>query len=323
MEKPILEVRNLKKYFPLRRNNIFSQVKYLKAVNDVSFSVQKGETFGIVGESGCGKSTLGQTLMHLYKPTSGRIIFNGQDISFVDGKMLKELRKKIQIIFQDPYGSLNPRKKIGWILEEPLIIHGMKDRKRRMEKVSELMELAGFSTAYLNRYPSELSGGQRQRICIISSLILEPELIIADEPVSALDVSVQAQILNLMTDLQKNYNLTYIFISHNLNVVHYISTRIAIMYLGEFVEYGQAARIYTAPLHPYTTALFSAVPTLDQNKKERIIIEGELPDPVNPPVGCPFNSRCRHAFERCFKEKPEFTKIDDNHFVKCHLYGKE
>jgi len=305
MDKYILEIKDLKKYYKLPRKKIFESPKFLKAVNGVSFKVERGETFGLVGESGCGKSTVGQTIVRLHNSTEGNIIFNGRDITNISGKPLKELRKDLQIIFQDPYSSLNPKKKIGWILEEPLKVHKISGSSERKSRVFSMLEKAGFDKSFASRYPGELSGGQRQRIAILVSLMLNPELIIADEPVSALDVSVQSQILNLMKDLQKDMNLTYIFISHDLNVIYYMSDKIAVMYLGEIVEYGDSESVYKNPKHPYTVSLFSAIPDLDNKDKKRIILSGDIPDPVNPPQGCPFYTRCPYVMDKCKTVKPE------------------
>jgi len=320
MDKYILEIKDLKKYYKLPRKKIFESPKFLKAVNGVSFKVERGETFGLVGESGCGKSTVGQTIVRLHNSTEGNIIFNGRDITNISGKPLKDLRKDLQIIFQDPYSSLNPKKKIGWILEEPLKVHKISDSSERKSRVFSMLEKAGFDKSFASRYPGELSGGQRQRIAILVSLMLSPELIIADEPVSALDVSVQSQILNLMKDLQKDMNLTYIFISHDLNVIYYMSDKIAVMYLGEIVEYGDSESVYKNPKHPYTVSLFSAIPDLDNKDKKRIILSGDIPDPVNPPLGCPFYTRCPYVIDKCKTIKPESKNFEKNHTVKCHLY---
>ncbi|MDN5343326.1 MAG: peptide/nickel transport system ATP-binding protein [Oceanotoga sp.] len=319
----ILEVNNLKTYFKQPKRKLFKKTEYLKAVNGVNFKVRKGEVFGLVGESGCGKSTTGQTIVKLIQATDGEIIFNGKDILKLKNRDLKELRRNIQIIFQDPYSSLNPKKRIGWILEEPLKNYDYKNTRKRKEKVCEMLEIAGFSKEFYNRYPHELSGGQRQRIIILHALMLNPQLVISDEAVSALDVSVQAQILNLMKRLQNEFNLTYIFISHDLNVVYYISDRIAVMYFGEIVEIADVEELYNNPLHPYTKALLSAIPKIDKTTgKKRIILKGDVPDPLNPPEGCPFHTRCPNVMEICKNKKPEMIENLNKHKVMCHLYQK-
>lgn len=293
----------------------------LKRVDGVSFAVKKGETLGLVGESGCGKSTTGRTILRLLEPTEGNIFFNGEEITRYKGEKLRKLRKQMQMIFQDPYASLNPRMTVEQIISEPLRSFNVPSKQRR-QKVDELLEVVGLSSYHKRRYPHEFSGGQRQRIGIARALALEPELVICDEPVSALDVSIQAQVVNLMEDLQKEYNLTYIFIAHDLSVVHHISDRVAVMYLGEIVEIGEADELYHNPKHPYTQALLSAVPEADPHlEKERIILEGDLPSPSSPPSGCKFHTRCPLAEDICREKRPQLNQLtnSDEHQVACHL----
>lgn len=308
----ILSVENLKKHFPLKGGGFFSGPEaWVKAVDEVSFTLKKGETLGLVGESGCGKSTLGKTLIRLYEPTAGRILFNGQDFCQLKGRELKSARKKIQMIFQDPYSSLDPRMTIAQILMQPFEIHGLLSKQERINKVKELLELVGLKAAYMNRYPHEFSGGQKQRISIARAIALEPELIIADEPVSALDVSIQAQILNLLKELQERLGLTYIFISHDLKVIEHFCDRVAVMYLGRMVEMGQADALYEQPLHPYTEALFSAIPMVGQGKKQmKKALKGEVPSPIHPPSGCYFHPRCEKIIKgRCDQNYPNFFQV--------------
>ncbi|MBS4200215.1 dipeptide ABC transporter ATP-binding protein [Bacillus sp. FJAT-49732] len=320
----LLEVNNLKKHFPIKAGVLQRTVGHVKAVDGVSLYVKKGETLGLVGESGCGKSTAGRTLIRLYEPTDGNIIFKNQDISKMSEKELRRsVRKNIQMIFQDPYASMNPRKTLKSILSEPLITHKMYDRKERDEKIAELLDRVGFNPSFINRYPHEFSGGQRQRIGIARALTLNPDLIIADEAVSALDVSIQAQIINLMKDLQDDFGLTYIFISHDLSVVRHISDRVGVMYLGKMMELAPKSDLYEEPLHPYTQALLSAVPVPRKKgvpARERIVLKGELPSPANPPTGCVFHTRCPMAMDICRKVAPNFQEIKPEHFVACHLY---
>lgn len=320
MSNYIYEVKNLKKFFKSPRKKLFEKKNILKAVNGINFKIKKGETFGLVGESGCGKTTAGYSMIKLYEPNDGKLIFKGEDITNIKGKKLKEFRSNVQIVFQDPYSSLNPKKKVGWILEEPLKTHGIKDKNKRYKKVIEMLKDVGFNEEIYRRYPHELSGGQRQRIMIIHALMLNPDFVILDEAVSALDVSVQSQILNLLKKLQKDFNLTYLFISHDLNVVHYISDRIAVMYMGEIVELSTADEIYHSPKHPYTKALFSAIPKIVKDGSKRIILSGDIPDPSNPPKGCKFHTRCPMAKDVCRKNMPKSYNINDNHKVKCFLY---
>lgn len=320
----LLEVHDLKKHFPIKAGVLQRTVGQVKAVDGLTFSVKKGETLGIVGESGCGKSTAGRTLIRLYEPTDGQIYFKGQDITKMSERELtKHVRKNIQMIFQDPYASMNPRKTLKSILSEPFITHNLYNRNEREEKIAELLERVGFNPSFINRYPHEFSGGQRQRIGIARALALNPDLIIADEAVSALDVSIQAQIINLMQDLQEEFNLTYIFISHDLSVVRHISDRVGVMYLGKMMELADKTDLYQEPLHPYTQALLSAVPVPKKKgakKRERIILKGELPSPANPPTGCVFHTRCPMAMDICKKKAPVFQEVKPNHYVACHLY---
>lgn len=321
MNDVLLEVKNLKKYFTVKSGKIFGKSKYLKAVNDISFTIEKGKTLGLIGESGCGKSTVGKSIIGLNDITDGTIKFKGKDIANLDNKEMKPIRKQIQMIFQDPYSSLDPKKKIGYSVKEPLDIHNIGKEEERKEKARQLLEMVGLSYYYMNRYPHEFSGGQRQRINIARALALDPELIICDEPTSALDVSIQAQVLNIFKELQEKFNLTYLFISHNLSVVKYLSDDIAIMYLGKIVEIGDVKEIYKNPLHPYTKALFSAIPTEDPNiMKDKIRLKGEIPSPLNPPSGCKFNNRCPYKMKICEEIDPELFTLDTNHKVGCHLY---
>lgn len=319
MSEYLLEVENLFKTFPIHGGILNREVASVKAVSGVSFKLKKGETLGLVGESGCGKSTLGRCLIRLLDSTSGTIRFNGKDITHIEGDELREMRKKVQIIFQDPYASLNPRMTIGAILEEPLIIHNLyPSEKARRERVLELTSLVGLRPEALNRYPHEFSGGQRQRVGIARALAVNPELIVCDEPVSALDVSIQAQVLNLLMELQKKLGLTYIFIAHDLKVVEHVSTSVAVMYLGKIVEMSEAEELYKHPKHPYTRALLSAIPIPDPRaKEERIILVGDVPSPINPPSGCHFHPRCPMAIEDCKKIVPPLEEKRPNHIAAC------
>jgi oligopeptide/dipeptide ABC transporter ATP-binding protein len=318
--QPLVEVRNVKKYFPIRKGVLGREVAQVHAVDDVTFAVQEGETLGLVGESGCGKSTLGRTIVRLYEPTAGEVIFQGRDISKLSARALRPLRKQMQMVFQDPYASLNPRKRVGSIIGTPLKIHGVAKSERR-ERVQELLETVGLSPEHYNRFPHEFSGGQRQRIGVARALALNPKLIVADEPVSALDVSIQSQMLNLLDDLQKELDLTYIFIAHDLGVVRHVSNRIAVMYLGKLVELASGDELYERPIMPYTEALLSAVPIPDpdlSHKRERIVLEGDVPSPINPPSGCRFHPRCRYMTSICQEVEPPLTDYGNGHLAACH-----
>ncbi|MEH7336232.1 dipeptide ABC transporter ATP-binding protein [Neobacillus drentensis] len=319
----LLEVKHLKKHFPLKKKSIFSKpAGSVKAVDDVSFSVFEGETFGLVGESGCGKSTLSRLITRLVKADSGEINFDGQDFLRLSGSDLRKERKKIQMVFQKPYESLNPRMTVGEIIGAPFEIHHVAKGAEKEKQVKNLLEMVGLSGQYVNRYPHEFSGGQRQRIGIARALALNPKLIICDEAVSALDVSIQSQILNLLNDLQKEFNLTYLFISHDLSVVKHVSNRIAVMYLGRIVEISDASGLYASPKHPYTQALLSAIPVPNpDHKKEQIILEGDVPSPVNPPTGCRLCTRCPYVMPICKEIEPEFMNVSEGHTVACHLYS--
>ncbi|ATW28089.1 ABC transporter ATP-binding protein [Candidatus Formimonas warabiya] len=323
VRKPdLLIVKNLKKYFPVKKGFFQRIVGDVKAVDDVSFTLQDGETFGLVGESGCGKSTTGRTVLQLLPPTSGEVWYQGKDLTKMNFNQLRRIREDIQMIFQDPYSSLNPRMTIRKILLEPFVIHHKYSKKEREERVDRVLEVVGLTRAHGDRYPHEFSGGQRQRIGIARALIFQPKIIFADEPVSALDVSVQAQVLNLMRDLQEEFKLTYLFIAHDLSVVKHFCTRIGVMYLGRLVELAAKRAISDLPLHPYTKALMSAVPVPDPEvKRHRIILTGDVPNPQNPPSGCSFHPRCQSCFDRCKEARPELKEIASGHYVACHLYG--
>ena len=328
LEKPydpdaILEIRHLSKRFPIKKSLLGKVEKELVAVDDVSFTLKAGETLGIVGESGCGKTTLGRAILKLHEPSGGRIIFNGEDITDYNVREMRKHRTKMQIIFQDPYSSLPPRSTVGDILSEPVQVHGIVPKDEVKDYVLSLMDKCGLRDYYFERYPHEFSGGQRQRICIARALSVNPELVICDEPVSALDVSIQAQIINLLKELQQSMNLTYIFISHDLSVVKFISDKIGVMYLGSMVEFGEKKDIFKNPLHPYTQALFSAIPNPDPDvKMNRIVLNGDIPSPTNPPKGCRFHTRCPHATEKCKHVAPEYREYEPGHFVACHLLEK-
>jgi oligopeptide transport system ATP-binding protein len=323
MSEDLLLVKDLVKHFPIRRGIIIQkQVGAVHAVDGVSFNVVKGETLGLVGESGCGKSTTGRTLLQLYRPTSGQVFFEGIDLVKTKGEDLRKTRRRMQMIFQDPYASLNPRMSVGEIVGEPLLVHNMASRKEVDDRVRQLLRTVGLNPRYVDRYPHEFSGGQRQRIGVARALALEPSLIVCDEPISALDVSIQAQVINLLEDLQRNLNLTYLFIAHDLSMVRHISNRVAVMYLGVIVEMTTRDELYKHPLHPYTQALLSAVPIPDpvaEDKRRRIILEGDVPSPINPPSGCRFRTRCRLAATVCSESRPEFREVSPGHFVACHM----
>lgn len=319
--KLVVEASKIRKYFQTERSMSVDK-PVVKAVDGVSLKIYDNEVYGLVGESGCGKSTFGRTLLRLTNPTSGQIVINGADITNMSDKELRMKRKDMQMIFQDPYTSLNPRKKIGEILDEILVIHGMRNAKERMDLILEIMGKVGLRQEHYYRYPHEFSGGQRQRVGIARALILNPKFIVCDEPVSALDVSIQSQIINLLLDLKEEKNLTYLFIAHDLSVVKYISTKIGVMYLGHLVEEADSDELFRHPLHPYTQALLSAVPsTAVGKKKERIVLRGELPSPLNPPAGCPFHTRCPYAKPYCKEMKPKKLEAEPGHMVRCFLYG--
>ncbi|MFC2948888.1 ABC transporter ATP-binding protein [Virgibacillus sediminis] len=320
MEEKILQVRNLKKHFDMGKGQV------LKAVDDVSFYVNRGETFGLVGESGCGKSTIGRTIMGLYSSTDGEVLYDGEDVHAMKEKEKFRFHRRMQMIFQDPYASLNPRSTVKEVISEPMEVHGLyKNQKEQNDRVYELLEEVGLNRDHANRYPHEFSGGQRQRIGIARALALNPDFIIADEPISALDVSVQAQVVNLLKELQEEKGLTFLFIAHDLSMVKQISDRIGVMYLGNLVELTASGQLYDKPLHPYTQALLSAIPIPDpdiEEKRERIILEGDLPSPINPPSGCVFRTRCPMAMEVCAKRVPSWMEVEQDHYVACHLYDE-
>ena len=319
---PVLEVTGLKKHFPIKKGLLSRTVGYVYAVDGVSFSIKEGETLGLVGESGCGKSTVGRSVLRLIARTEGTIKIQGNDITELDKKELRPYRRQMQIIFQDPFSSLNPRMSAGDIVAEMLLTHGIGNKAERQEKVAALFERVGLRKAHMKSFPHEFSGGQRQRIGIARALALNPKLIIGDEPVSALDVSIQAQVINLLMDLQEEYKLSYLFIAHDLAVVEHISHRVAVMYLGKIVEYADKATLFTDPQHPYTEALLAAVPIPNPAlKRKKIILEGDVPSPITPPPGCHFHTRCPYAEERCRIEEPKLKEISPGHIVACHLRG--
>jgi oligopeptide transport system ATP-binding protein len=324
-KKTLVEVRNLKKYFQGSSGFFFSSTNYVKAVDGVSFDIYEQETLGLVGETGCGKTTVGRTMLHLYKPTAGDILFDGVDLNSLGERELRHTRRKMQMIFQDPYASLNPRMTVGSIVGAPLDVHTKQKRKTKQDRVQELLDMVGLNPDFVNRYPHEFSGGQRQRIGIARALALNPEFVICDEPISSLDVSIQAQVVNLLEELQKRLGLTYLFIAHDLSMVRHISDRMAVMYLGKIVELADRDEIFLNSLHPYTQALMSAVPVPDPDfaeKKHRIILDGDIPSPSNPPVGCNFNTRCPVAKEICFTDEPEYREEKEDHWVACHFAQK-
>ncbi|HEX9438104.1 MAG TPA: dipeptide ABC transporter ATP-binding protein [Roseiflexaceae bacterium] len=317
----LIEVRDLKMYFPVTKGIIFQrQVGAVKAVDGISFTIKQGETLGLVGESGCGKSTTGRAILQLHRPTAGAVLFQGTDLTKLHGEAMRRMRRKVQMIFQDPYASLNPRMTVGDIVGEPIKVHNLRQGKAVRDRVQELLALVGLNPYFVNRYPHEFSGGQRQRIGVARALAVEPEFIVCDEPVSALDVSIQAQVINLLEDLQNKLGLTYLFIAHGLAVVKHISDRVAVMYLGRVVELAERSKLYEMPMHPYTQALLSAVPIPDpkvEKRRKRIILEGDVPSPLNPPSGCHFHTRCPIAIEKCKVEDPPFLDYGGGHFAAC------
>ena len=317
---PLLEVKNIKKWFPSKKSPFSKEKVYIKAVDGVSFTLNAGETLGVVGESGCGKSTMGRTVLRLLEPTEGQVVFEGKEYTALKDAELRKSRSELQIIFQDPYASLDPRMTIGDIIAEPLDIQMKLPAKERMERVLKTMERVGLNTRYVNRYPHEFSGGQRQRIGIARAMVLNPKVVVCDEPVSALDVSIQAQVINLLKDLQEEMGMAYIFISHDLSVIKHISDRVAVMYLGHVVEIADKKDLYDHPMHPYTVALLSAIPVPDRkHKKEKIVLEGDLPSPANPPSGCVFHTRCYKAQEICKTQVPELKECGNGHCCACHF----
>ena len=319
----LLSVEHLKKYFPVRRGLFSRTVGHVKAVDDVSFTIRRGETLGLVGESGCGKTTAGRSILRLIEPTAGRVQFEGRDVASAAGSDLRRLRRDMQIVFQDPFSSLNPRMTVQAIVEEGLIVHGLGQRDERRHRVRQALERVGLDPDYAGRYPHEFSGGQRQRIGVARALVLEPKFLILDEPISALDVSIQSQIINLLADLREQFSLTYLFISHDLSVVQYLSDHVVVMYLGEIVESAPREELYANPLHPYTQALLSAIPTMDPAaRRERIVLSGDVPSPLNPPSGCRFHPRCPLAMDVCRRESPRELRIGE-HLVRCHAVEQE
>ncbi len=321
-DRVLLEVKQLKMYFENRKGLLGKKIEYVKAVDDVSFKIHKGETIGLVGESGCGKSTTGYSIMRLYRPTAGQILFNGVDLAPMSAREVWPYRKNMQMIFQDPYASLNPRMTVADIIGEPLDIYGLCAGKERQERIYELLSTVGLGKDHASRYPHEFSGGQRQRVGIARALAVNPEFIVCDEPISALDVSIQAQVVNMLEDLQESLGLTYLFIAHDLSMVRHISRKVGVMYLGSLVEFAETEELYTHTLHPYTKALMSAIPELDpavSKTKKLQMLKGDIPSPIDTPRGCKFASRCPHAAPRCMEERPEFKEVSPGHFVSCHL----
>jgi len=318
----LIQVRNLKMHFPITRGFLFQKkVGAIKAVDGISFGIKRGETLGLVGESGCGKSTTGRAILQLYRPTSGDVFFEGDNLTKLSGERLRRMRRRMQMIFQDPYASLNPRMTVGDVIGEPLVVHNISSGQARRERVQELLRIVGLNPYFVNRYPHEFSGGQRQRIGVARALAVQPDFIVCDEPISALDVSIQAQIINLLEELQTQFNLTYLFIAHDLSVVRHISDRIAVMYLGKIVELTGRKELYDRPLHAYTQALLSAVPIPDpvvEEKRRRVILEGDVPSPANPPLGCHFCTRCPVVMDICKEQEPEFVDVGGGHWVACY-----